>query len=250
VLLGGLVLAASAHACVEAPPKIAAIPASGLSLRVYAFGASAQETRRAFEAVHQNNTQFTVVNQGGDGDVLVGLENDSPKCVPPTALCSFKISFRIRDNKGETLHAATTTVSASSDRCTEICSKALINVAVKVVEAAAGVLKTGGASDASVETAEGGSSAETASSTDAAVPVDAGASAAAAGPAPRGSKKGAAKVEPPPKPAPAICSVGNGPRLPAEEAEKRAAQVEVLKRLSIIDQEEYDCLRKAYLARL
>jgi hypothetical protein len=248
--LGVLALVAGAHACIEAPPKIAAIPASGLALRVYAFGASAQDARRAFEAVHQNNTQFTVVNEGGDGDVLVGLENDSPKCVPPTALCSLKISFRVRDNKGEILHAATTTVSASSDRCTEICSKALINVAVKVVEAAAGVLKTGGVSEASVETAEGGSSAETAASLDSGAPVDAGVSSTPAAPAPRGSKKGAAKVEPPPKPPPAICSVGNGPRLAAEEAEKRAAQVEVLKRLSIIDQEEYDCLRKAYLARL
>ena len=239
---------ASAHACVEAPPKIAAIPASGLALRVYAFGASAQDARRAFEAVHQNNTQFTVVNEGGDGDVLVGLENDSPKCVPPTALCSLKISFRVRDNKGEILHAATTTVSASSDRCTEICTKALNNVAVKVVEAAAGVLKSGGASDASVETAEGGPSGETASSVDSGTPADAG---APAGPAARGSKKPAAKAaEPPVKPPPAICSVGNGPRLPAEEAEKRTAQVEVLKRLNILDQEEYDCLRKAYLARL
>ena len=234
----------------EAPPKISAIPASGLSLRVYAFGASAQDARRAFEAVHQNNTQFTVVNQGGDGEVLVGLENDSPKCVPPTALCSMKISFRVRDNNGAILHAATTTVSASSDRCTEICSKALINVAVKVVEAAAGVLKGGSGPDASVDTTEGGASAETASA-DAGTAVDAGASAAPVASAARGSKKpGGRAAEPPPRPVPAICSVGSGPRLPAEEAEKRAAQVEVLKRLSLLDQEEYDCLRKAYLARL
>ena len=82
VALGGMVLVVSVHACVEPPPKIAAIPATGLSLRVYAFGASAQEMRRAFEAVHQNNHAFTVVNEGGDGDALVGLENDSPKCVP------------------------------------------------------------------------------------------------------------------------------------------------------------------------
>ncbi len=37
---------------------------------------------------------------------------------------------------------------------------------------------------------------------------------------------------------------------PAAEAEKRAAQVEILKRLSVLDQDEYDCLRKAYLSRL
>jgi len=261
---GVLAVVACVHACVEAPPKISAIPPSGLSLRVYAFGASAQDARRAFEAIHQNNTQFTVVNQGGDGEILVGLENDSPKCVPPTALCEMKISFRVRDNKGETLHAATTTVSASSDRCSEICSKALINVAVKVVEAAAGVLKTGAASDASVETVEGGAG-EMASANEAGAPaVDAGASASgasttsgassasgASGSGARGSKKGGAKAaEPPAKPPPAICSVGTGPRLPAEEAEKRAAQVEVLKRLNLLDQEEYDCLRKAYLARL
>ncbi len=242
VAFAGFALVVGVHACVEVPPKIAAIPASGLSLRIYAFGASAQEARRAFEAVHQNNTTFTVVNEGGDGEVLIGLENDSPKCVPPTALCSLKVSFRIRDNKGEVLHASTTSVSASSDRCSELCTKALNNVAVKVVEAAAGVLKGGGTLDASLEGGDG-------VSTDASTTIDAAPAVDAAVPAPRGSKKGA-KAEPPPKPQPAICSVANGPRLPAEEAEKRAAQVEVLKRLSIIDQDEYDCLRKAYLARL
>jgi hypothetical protein len=155
-----------------------------------------------------------------------------------------KVSFRVRDNKGEILHASTTTISASSDRCSELCSKALNNVAVKVVEAAAGVLKGGGAPDASVESTEGGTAVDAGTTIDAAPAVD------AAAPAPRGSKKPAAKVEPPPKPQPAICSVASGGRLPAEEAEKRAAQVEVLKRLNIIDQDEYDCLRKAYLARL
>ncbi len=215
--LGFLAVVGGAHACMEVPPKLPAIPASGLALRVYAFGASAQDARRAFEAVHQNNTQFTVVNQGGDGEVIVGLENDSPKCVAPTALCSFKISYRVRDNKGEVLHAATTTVSTNSDRCSAVCSKALVDVAVTVVEAAAAVLRTGAAPDGGVETT---------------------------------AAVGARTAGPPPKALPAMCSVGSGPRLPAEEAEKRAAQVEVLKRLSLLDQEEYDCLRKAYLARL
>ena len=215
-----------------------------MSLRVYAFGASAQDMRRAFEAVHQNNAKFNVVNEGGDGDVLVGLENDSPKCVPPTALCSLKVSYRVRDSKAEILHAATTTISASADQCSNLCAKALNNVAVKVVEAAAAVLKTGaGATDASVE-------AEATPANDAGAVIDSGAAVEAGAPA-RGPKKpGKAEPPPPPKPQPAICSVGAGPRLPADEAERRAAQVEVLKRLNVIDQDEYDCLRKAYLARL
>jgi hypothetical protein len=239
--IGLLVIVVCAHACMEAPPKIPAIPASGLSLRVYAFGASAQDARRAFEAVHQNNTQFTVVNQGGDGEIVVGLENESPKCVPPTALCEMKISYRVRDNKGEILDAGTTTVSASSDRCSAICSKALIDVAVKVVEAAAGVLKTGAVAAASVDPIDGGASGETAVTT---------LTAATPATPPSAKKAGARVPEPPAKPMPAMCSVGSGPRLPADEAEKRAAQVEVLKRLNLLDQEEYDCLRKAYLARL
>lgn len=249
---GVIAVVAGARACMEAPPKIAAIPASGLSLRVYAFGASAQDARRAFEAVHQNNSQFKVVNEGGDGEVVIGLENDSPKCVQPTALCSLEISYRIRDNKGNVLRAATTTVSASADRCSEICSKALINVAVKVVEAAAAVIEPRMPSDASVESAEGGALAETPPSTGTATSSDAGAPAAVFLSSARAPKKLGAKPgePPPPKAPPAMCIVGAGPRLPADEAEKRAAQVEVLKRLGILDHEEYDCLRKAYLARL
>ncbi|MGH7281783.1 MAG: hypothetical protein ACRELY_09695, partial [Polyangiaceae bacterium] len=52
------------------------------------------------------------------------------------------------------------------------------------------------------------------------------------------------------KPEPTICAVGHGAHLPSDEAEKRAAQVEVLKRINVLDQDEYDCLRKAYLERL
>lgn len=238
-----------AQACVEglfreAPPKIAALPPTPLALRVFAFGASAQEARKAVEAVKQNNPTFSVVNEGGDGDVLIGLENDSPKCVPPTGLCSFKVSFRIRDNKGEVLHASTTNISASSDRCGDLCAKALNNVAVKVVEAAAGVVKGGSTADASVESAEARLASEGSAAADASPPPDASVAPA------RPTKKGSKAPEPPPKPQPAICVIGNGPHLPAEEAEKRAAQVEVLKRLNVLDQEEYDCLRKAYLARL
>ena len=248
-MLGSIFVVGAFGACVEglfreAPPKIAALPPTMLAIRLYAFGASAEETRQAFAAVKQNNPTFSVVNEGGDGDVLVGLENDSPRCVPPTALCSFKISYRIRDNRGEILTAATTTVSASSDKCSSLCAKALNNVVVKVVEAAAGVLKSGSAGDASTESVEGGLAS------DASAALDGANDAAVAVTPGRGAKKTPKPPEPPPKPQPAICVVGSGPHLPSEEAEKRAAQVEVLKRLSLIDQDEYDCLRKAYLARL
>ena len=249
-LLFGTFAILGAGACVEgffreAPPKIAALPPTALAVRVYAFGASAQEARRSFEAVKQNNPTFSVVNNGGDGDLTIGLENDSPKCVPPTGLCSFKVSYRVRDNKGEILHASSTTISASSDRCSDLCAKALNNVAVKVVEAAAGVLKGGSVGDASVEATEAGLASDaTMTATDAGAAIDAAVAAV------RGGKKGAKPPEPPAKPPPTMCVVGSGPHLPAEEAEKRAAQVEVLKRLSVLDQDEYDCLRKAYLARL
>ena len=132
----------------------------------------------------------------------------------PTALCSYKVSYRIRDNKGETVAASSTTISANSNRCSDLCTKALNNVAVKVVEAAAGVLRSSSAADASTDAdvGDGGSVVEV---------VDSGT------PPARVAKKAAGKAEPA-KPPPPICSVGDGPRLSAEEAEKRAAQVEVL----------------------
>ena len=70
-----------------------------------------------------------------------------------------------------------------------------------------------------------------------------------AGAKPTGSAA-ASKAEAPPKAEPAICAIAHGPHLPSEEAEKRAAQVEALKRLEVLTQDEYDCLRKAYLDRL
>ena len=154
------------------------------------------------------------------------------------------MSYRVRDNKGEILHASTTTISASSDRCPDLCTKALNNVAVKVVEAAAAVLKSGSLGDASVESSEGGAAFDAGSSTDSGSVSDASTAP------PRGAKKGGKAAPEPPKPIPAICTVGSGPHLPADEAERRAAQVEVLKRINVLDQDEYDCLRKAYLARL
>jgi hypothetical protein len=74
-----------------------------------------------------------------------------------------------------------------------------------------------------------------------------------AGPPPAHPKKSKDKTKvevAPPKAEPAICAVGHGNHLPSDEAERRAAQVEVLKRLNVLSQDEYDCLRKAYLERL
>ncbi len=236
LVVAGVVL----YACVEPPPKIAAIPANGMALKVYVFGASAQEARRAFDAVKENNKGFSIVNEGGDGEVLVGLENDSPKCVPPTALCSYRVAFRVKNYKGEVVQVGSTSVSANAERCADLCSKALNNMVVKVVEAAANALGHGAASTEDASLAE----------EDAEAPPDAAAAPATS--APRGKKAPPTpkKAEPPPKPAPPICTVASGPRLPSEEAEKRAAQVEVLKRINVLDQDEYDCLRKAYLDRL
>ncbi|MEO6420245.1 MAG: hypothetical protein ABIP39_12590 [Polyangiaceae bacterium] len=236
------------YACVEPPPKIASIPSSGLALRVYTFGAAAEDARRAFQAVKENNKSFSVVREGGDGEVLVGLDNDSPQCVPPTGLCSFKISYRIKDSSGVVVQAATTSVTATSEHCSDLCSKALNNVAVRVVEAASAVLKPGGSlGDASVATLEGADldATSTALTAAAVTPV---ADAPVRPPKPASKKDGGAQVGS--KNEPAICSVGHGLHLESEEAERRAAQVEVLKRLSIIEQDEYDCLRKAYLDRL
>lgn len=231
----------SFYACVEPPPKIASIPSNGLSLRVHVFGANAYDARSTIDAVKENNKSFKVVPEGGDGEVLLGLENDSPHCVAPTALCSYKIAMRIKDRKGVIVHQSVSTVQASSDRCADLCSKALNNVAVKVVETAASVL--GGsapAGDASVESPDGG---ELAAVVDAAPVVEAGASA-------KGKKAPPTQKAEPPKSTPVICAVGSGARLPSEEAEKRTAQVEALKRLGVLEQDEYDCLRKAYLDRL
>ena len=252
---------AFALACIDPPPKIASIPSSGLALRVHVFGADAQAARGYFDSAKQNNRGFTVVQEGGDGEVLVGLENDSPKCVAPTALCSSRRGFRVRDRRGEALQATTTTVSAPADKCPELCSKALVQVVTKVIDTSAGLLVAAG----SVSTHEGGVDPEggvTSSSTD-----DSGAPSAPLPPSepppdvatakPGAKKKPAAKPDAPPKPAidpakgePVMCAVGHGGRLQSDDAEHRAAQVEALKRLNVIDQAEYDCLRKAYLNRL
>jgi hypothetical protein len=200
--------------CVEVPPKITSLPPGGLSVRVHIFGAAANEVNQAFQAANNNNPSFHVVVDGGEGDIVVGLENDSPMCVPPTGLCSFKVSYRVRDKAGEAVASNTTSINAQGDHCEDLCAKAVNNVVVKLIEEAATAL--------------------------------------AAGPPPpddAGAAKGA-KGKPAAKAAPALCGIATGPRLPSEEAEARAAQVEVLKRVGVIDQTEYDCLRKAYLSRL
>jgi hypothetical protein len=235
-------VAVGIYACVEPPPKIDAIPASGLALRVNVFGASAQDSEKSFEAVKQNNKNFAIVTDGGDGEVLVGLDNDSPACVPPTGLCSYKVSYRIRDNAGNVVAADTTSVTATSDHCNGLCAKALTSVSVKVVEAASNALKSGGSAPADAD-GSATSALATGETVDAAVE--------AGPPAHPKKSKEKSKVEPAPtKPEPAICAVGHGNHLPSDEAERRAAQVEVLKRLNVLSQDEYDCLRKAYLERL
>jgi hypothetical protein len=202
---------------------------------------------KAFEATKQNNKNFSLVHEGGDGEVLIGLENDSPKCVPPTGLCSYKMAVRIRDNENKVVYSANTTASANAEQCSNLCERAINSGVVKVVETAVNVLKGGEAVDGSApEPSSSTAEADAGSDTGTAV------SSNAAGPKPP-AKKGAAKatkVEPPPKPEPSICAVAHGPHLATDEAEKRAAQVEVLKRISVLDQDEYDCLRKAYLDRL
>jgi hypothetical protein len=214
--VAAVVVALACHACIPPPPQVTAVPNTGLSLRVHVFGASATDVNEAFIAAHKNTPTFHVVHDGGDGDLIVGLENDSPMCVPPTGLCSFKVSYRVRSNSGEPLVSNTTTITAQSDHCANLCTQAINNVVVKVIEEAAGAIS--------------GATAD-----------DAGASAATKTPA-----KGHAASKAPP----AICAIASGPRLPTEDAEARAGQVEVLKRLGLLDQSEYDCLRKAYLGRL
>jgi hypothetical protein len=242
VALAAITVGAAIEACAEPPPKIASIPPSGISLRVFVFGASAQNGYQAFEAAKQTNKNLRIVHEGGDGEVLVNLENDSPKCVPPTALCSYKLAFRIRDNQGKVVHATTTTADANAEHCSGLCEKALNSMVVKVIDAATESLKIADA-DASVDPQAGA-----AEGTDASASVAASSKPASK----KATSKPASSSKPDSsgKPEPAICGVAHGPHLAAEEAEKRAAQVEALKRLGVLDQEEYDCLRKAYLDRL
>ena len=250
--------AAAAWACVEPPPKIAAIPPSGLSIRLHVFGANAMDAKQTFDAAKQNNKTLHIVQQGGDGEVLVGLDNDSPKCVEPTALCSYKVVYRVKNANGEVVALGATSASANADRCSDLCARALNQVTVKVLEVASAALKGGGATiaDASADPPEAGA---VATSDEGGAPADAGAADAEPEGKPKpktGAKKKPKEKEPPPaepkkaEPIPLLCTVGPGNRLKSEDAERRAAQVDALKRLGILEQAEYDCLRKAYLERL
>src|ERR1700683_1988575 len=124
-------LVVACHGCVEPPPKINSLPPAGLAMRVHVFGSSAADVNQALIAANKTNPPLHVVNEGGDGDVFLGLENDSPMCVPPTGLCSFKVSYRVRDKAGEVVATNTTSVTAQSDRCANLCSVAVNNVVVK-----------------------------------------------------------------------------------------------------------------------
>jgi serine/threonine-protein kinase len=173
-------------ACVEPPPKIAAIPAGGLALRLYVFGASALDARQAFDAAKHTNKNLRIVREGGDGELLVGLENDSPKCVAPMALCSFKVALRIKNNDGKVVHRSTTTASANAERCADLCDRALSSMVVKAIEAASAALK-GGEGDAATEMTE------TANDADAGDVDAAPAAASSTTPTPKPVKKAAEK---------------------------------------------------------
>jgi hypothetical protein len=248
--LGTLSIALSFPACFEPPPRIESIPPSGLALRLHVFGASAKDASDAFQALKQTNKGFALVREGGDGEVLVGLENDSPKCVAPTALCSFKVALRIKNNAGKVVHTSVTQVSANAERCADLCEKALNNLVVKVVDAAVAALKggsadatDGGAADAEAPLAAVAEAVDAGEPVDAAPPVTKAASKKPPGKDAKDGKDRAAKDSP-------LCSIARGPQLKADEAERRAAQVEVLHRIDVLSQDEYDCLRKAYLDRL
>ncbi len=248
--------------CVAPPPSISALSGRNLAIKVFVFGADAEEAKSAFEGVHSNNPTFTVVQSGGDADVLIGIEKDSAKCVEPTALCSYRISYRVRNTKGELLKEDSATILQDADSCSRLCKKVLNKVAATVVEAAAGAVQSGSPAPAASASAEPQPDASAAPGASASA-----APSASAEPRPAWTKgvpsaKPSASAEPPkpeppkpePKPSngkePKICSVGTGPKLPPEEAEKRVAQVDALKRLGVITQDEFDCLRTAYLARL
>ena len=229
VVLAGSFIAASFAACMEPPPKIDSIPPSGLSLRLHNFGASAQDARSAFQAVRQTNKNFALVREGGDGEVLVGLENDSPKCVAPTALCSFKVAVRIKDNAGKVVHASVFDVSANGERCGDLCDKALNGMVVKVIDAAVASLKVGedttdgGGGDGEAHVAASDISDAGESVADAAAPP--AAKAASKKPEKKDAKDPKDKAAGSGK-EPSICAIAHGPQLKTDEAERRAAQDE------------------------
>lgn len=213
--------------CMEPAPKIDAIPSTGLALRVHVFGAAAEDGRAMFNSVRDTNQKLRFVQEGGDGEVLLGIDQDNARCVEPTAYCEFRVAYRIRNASGKVVFAEATKVGLSADSCSSLCRRALQKAAVIAVEKAASAL-TAQKDDQSEKSEK---------------PEKSGDDSPAG--APTGKRGSRAKRRQPP-----ICQVGAGPRLPSEEAEKRMAQIDALKRQEVLDEEEFECLRKAFLARL
>jgi hypothetical protein len=244
------VTGALAVACVEAPPALPALASKPLSIRLHVFGADAEDAHDAVVSLKRNNPNFAVVQDGGDGDVLIGIEKDSAQCVEPTAHCSYRISYRVRRAGGEVVLARDETILADSDSCSRLCDKALNKVAVKAVEDAADALRD---APAAAPSASAASPAGSASAGPGTRPPPGSSARPEPGARPGASAKtpaGDAPADAAAAPATGICSVAVGPPLPAKEAERRVAQVDALKRLGVIDEAEFDCLRTAYLERL
>jgi hypothetical protein len=262
-----LVLASSAAiavpmlavACVAPPPRIPAIPPAGLAVRLHVFGASAKDARGVFEAVKEMNPSFSVVPSAGDGEILVGLDQTTTTCVEPTAVCEFRVSYRIKDASGAVIHSATEDIVASANSCSRICDEALIATVTKVVGEAATYLK-GNPPPAPPTAIEPVAAAEVDADAGTTAAADAGSDAAppskiAAASKDKDKDKDKVVEPPPPPPAPAppapvMCGVGAGNKLPADDAELRIGQVEALNRIGVLEEAEFDCLKTAYLTRL
>jgi hypothetical protein len=240
-----------ALACAEPPPRIPEIPAAGLAVRLHVFGASAKDARGVFEAVKESNPTFSVVPSGGDGEILVGLDQTTTTCVEPTAVCEFRVSYRIKNGAGEVIHGGTEDIVASSDSCSRICDGALVATVTKVVGQAALYLKGNPPRAAAPEPEPVASTDPDAGVT---ASADAGGDAAAlpkaAGALAKKDKAPEPPPAPPPRAAPNMCGVGTGAKLQTDDAELRIGQVEALNRIGVLEQDEFDCLKTAYLTRL
>jgi hypothetical protein len=201
--------------CLAPAPKIPHFPPR-VALRIDVFGADAGSARSMFESVHRSNQGLSYVSSGGDGEILLGLDRDRARCVEPTAYCEYRVVLRIRNSAGAIVHSEQSSIGASAESCSRICDRALQRAATVAVSKAADLLK--GESAGAVEP-----------------PVKE--------PAPTRSSRGKRKE-------PLVCAIASGTRLPSEEVEKRVAQADALRRQGILDQDEFDCLRKAFLSRL
>ncbi|MCC6748582.1 MAG: hypothetical protein IT371_13045 [Deltaproteobacteria bacterium] len=207
----------------EPAPKIAALPPAGLALRVDVFGAQAEDGRGMFDSVRQTNPRLRFVKEGGDGEILMGLDRDNAACVPPTAYCEYRVALRVRDATKKVVHFELTTVGASAESCAMICERALQKAAGLAVEKAAKALKGEKLAPPAAEEASASDDAR-------------GRAARRPARAPRRET--------------GLCGIAVGGRLPSEDAEKRIAQVDALKRQGLLEPEELTCLRKTFLSRL